>query len=108
MPTATALAPEPVITVKTVQDTYLDCRVVGHWWNRTQDDGRRLKAWHNTRELRRKVFHCMNCGMKRYDVWNRLTGMVDARAYLPPPDYKISGQPEKWVLRKEALSRWDD
>ena len=88
-------------------DTYLDCRTLNHAWEKVPDDGLLLRAWHNTKTNRRKMFRCLRCTMKRYDVWNRFTGEVLARSYKQPEGYALSGRILGKTFRKAAMDRFD-
>jgi len=78
-------------------DTYLDCRTIQHDWHR-------IGCYHAYGELVR-VLHCNRCGTDRHDHWSASGHRMRAATYDYPDDYKLSGGPALWEVRRESISR---
>lgn len=84
---------------KDLLDVYLECRTFGHAWFDGQPNG------NGTKRLTNSFFLvCGRCGMTRTDEIGQIGDLV-TRSYVPPPDYKVSGQIGITEYRVEILRR---
>jgi len=105
--------PEPDVSGMT--DRYLDCREVGHSWERpsfglaepVQMGSTRSRRLANQGRLGRRFMECSRCTCQREDYVSRATGELISRRYTYPEGYLIKGQgrPRADALRKERFER---
>lgn len=79
------MSAKPKSQLKSVEETYVYCRTLGHSWVPGVANPEKRRALFGTRV----TFQCLRCGMQRHDLIDRL-GQVAHRAYDRPEGYTLT------------------
>jgi hypothetical protein len=96
------------MSLKTIEDEFVECRARRHRWDPIPDDGGHGRKYKESRSVRRLTLRCERCHMIRYEAWNKITGDILFVSYVPPAGYSLAGEGvHPWDIRREYLLRLD-
>lgn len=84
--------PTPSMKRALAKESFVECRTLGHAWERFVPDDKRKPQFGVRMSLR-----CMRCTMERHDLVKRMDGSMLSRGYDPPEGYSLTAE--------ESLSR---
>lgn len=94
------------VDVRHLADEYLMCRTLLHAWDQIPDDGGHGRQYVESRTVRRVMFRCTRCGVRRAEAWSAITGDLLFRTYEYPDGYKMSREDSgRTYMRMEWVRR---